>query len=190
MIFWLWLILLSGLLALLEVMLGTRGIAVPAVLLAAFYFAVLRPWKWVLLPFLFLGLFVDLFYIRAFPGHLLMVPLVVLVAQYWRRHGDLRSVLVQCFPGMMIGLISGGSLLLLMFLQQGVAVLLAPRWALLWMGKQVLAGAILLPLLCHLGDSLARLLAVSRYNRVSPYQIQMESYGMVEEGDEDAAGDE
>lgn len=190
MFFWLWLILLSGSAVLLEVMLGTRGIAIPGLLLTTFYFAVLRPWKRILFPFLTFGLLVDLLYGRIFPAHLLMVPLIILVAQYWRRHGDLRSMAVQCFPGMMVGLISSSSLLLIMFLQQGIAVLLTPRWIVLWMGGQILAGAILLPLLCRFGDSTARMLAVSRYSRVSPYQIQMEAYGKVEEVDHDAPGDE
>ncbi|NLF59881.1 MAG: hypothetical protein GX574_01910, partial [Lentisphaerae bacterium] len=87
MIFWMWFWCVTALSALLEVMLGTGGLALPCLLVAAFYFAVIRPWRRVLFPLLIAGLSVDLLFCRSFPCHLVMLPIVVMGAQYWRRYG-------------------------------------------------------------------------------------------------------
>lgn len=180
MIFWMWFWCVTALSALLEVMLGTGGLALPCLLVAAFYFAVIRPWRRVLFPLLIAGLSVDLLFCRSFPCHLVMLPIVVMGAQYWRRYGELRTVIVQALPGLGVGMVADLALLLYMVFRQGAAVLFDVRWCVLWVAGQGLGGAVLLPLLCWVGDRQARLLAVRRYAQVSPYQIQLEEYGSTE----------
>jgi len=190
MIFWLWFWCVTALSVLVEVMLGTRGLALPCLLVVAFYFAVLRPWRRVLFPLLVAGLLVDLLFGRSFPCHLVMLPIVILGGQYWRRYGELRSVVVQVLPGLGVGLVAGLVLLLHMIFQPGGAVLADVRWCVFWLAGQALGGAVLLPLLCWGGDRQARLLAVRRYARVSPYQIQMEEYGGAESSSGEESADE
>jgi hypothetical protein len=186
MIFWIWLFCLTTLSALVEVILGTRGLAMPCLLVTAFYFAVIRPWQRVLFPLLAAGVAVDLLFGRSFPCHLVMLGIVFAGAQYWRRHGDLRSLAVQAFPGLFVGLVAGMGLLLYMAFRQGVAVLQDGRWCVTWLAGQALWGVALLPVLCWCGDGAARLLAVRRYGRVSPYQIQLEAYGGGGAGEEES----
>ncbi|NLF60538.1 MAG: hypothetical protein GX574_05245, partial [Lentisphaerae bacterium] len=83
-------------------------------------------------------------------------------------------------PGLGVGMVAGLALLLYMVFRQGAAVLFDVRWCVLWVAGQGLGGAVLLPLLCWVGDRQARLLAVRRYAQVSPYQIQLEEYGSTE----------
>ena len=190
MIFWMWFWCVSALSVLLEVMLGTRGLAMPCLLTAAFYFAVIRPWSRVLFPLLAAGLSVDLLFGRTFPCHLVMLPLVIMGGQYWRRYGDLRSLMVQVLPGLYVGMVAGVGLLLYMVFRQGAAVLTDVRWSVFWLAGQTLGGAVLLPLGCCLGDTIARLLAIRRYARISPYQIQQEAYGSAEASGGEESADE
>ncbi|MDQ0291594.1 hypothetical protein [Oligosphaera ethanolica] len=175
-VFWLWLIIVLLLAALLELLAGGSGFAMPVLAVAGFYFAVLRHWRPLLLPYMAAGLALDLCFARVVPPHVLIMPLVLFGGRMWCFSGELKTPLVQALPGAGVGLLAslavvGGQLL------QGHAVLSQPGQVLFYVLENVLWGMILLPLSCLVLDGVARFLALRRYSRVTPHDHVLEEDG-------------
>lgn len=173
---WLWLIIVLLLAALLELLAGSNGFAMPVLAVAGFYFAVLRRWRPLLLPYLAVGLALDLCFARSVPPHVLIMPLVLLGGRMWCFSGELKTPLVQALPGAGVGLLAGLAVLGGQMLQ-GHAVFTQPGQVLLYVLENVLWGMILLPLCCLVLDGMARLLALRRYSRVTPHDHVQEEDG-------------
>jgi len=86
-----------------ELSLGRCGLLVPTTTLCGFYFAVTFEGKRAALPLLAAFIAVDLGFGRPFPIHLLFLPGTLLLAYYWRHHGNLRNAWVQAVPGLVLG---------------------------------------------------------------------------------------
>jgi hypothetical protein len=174
--FWLWMFMVLLLAALLELLAGSNGIAMPLLALAGFYFAVLRHWRPLLLPYIAVGLALDLCYGRQLPPHLLIMPLILLGGRLWCFSGELKTPLVQALPGACVGLLASLAVIAGQFLQGRVLFAQAAQ-LLLYVLENVLWGLLLLPLFCQLLDLVARLLALRRYSRVTPRAHDFEEDG-------------
>lgn len=163
---WVWLVFCSFFSMLLETVLSTHGVAVPAVHAVAFYLVVAYGWQRVLVPTAVAGMMLDVVLGRVFPCSLLALPLVMVMALFWRRQGDCRHRALQVIPGALVGLVTGtvavaceralpaqfnGQLVL------GLAALIL---------RVALGGAVALPVLAWALDGVARRLAVCDYSNV------------------------
>jgi len=162
--------------ALLELLAGSSGIAMPVLAVVGFYFAVLRPWRPLLLPYLAVGVALDLCFARSIAPHVLIMPLALCGGRLWCFSGELKTPLVQAVPGAGVGLLAslavlGGQLI------QGQAVFAQPSQVVYHLVENVLWGMMLLPLFCLVLDSAARVLALRRYSRVTPHDIIEEEDG-------------
>lgn len=87
----------------LELCIGRSGILLPVVSLLGFYFTVTFSWKKSIFPYLFATAFVDMAFGRSMPLTMSAIPFVMLLAYFWRMHGNTQERILQFFPGLMIG---------------------------------------------------------------------------------------
>lgn len=158
-----WFIFTSAASVILEVCLGHFGLTIPLTALTGFYLAVAYTWRKAILCFLASCVLLDLGFGRPFPVSWLLVPYVMLLAQYWRQHGNTTERLLQVIPGLAIG--SGAIACtaaygaMRSFLSETPADSVSIRMVL-----QALASSFfLMPILSVLLDSLAWPLALRRY---------------------------
>ncbi len=160
----LWLILTSALSVIAELCLGHLGIAIPLTAMTGFYLTVAFTWKKSLLLFLASCVLLDLGFGRPFPVSWLLVPYAMLLAQFWRQHGNTSAFLLQFIPGLAIGLGTLATSLAYTatraFLSETPGEYYASRFAF-----QNLIGAIcLMPFLTRILDSLAKSLSLRCYS--------------------------
>ena len=158
-----WFIFTSAASIILEVCLGHYGYTIPLTAMTGFYLAVAYTWRKAILCFLVACVLLDLGFGRPFPVSWLMVPYVMLLAQYWRKHGNTKERLLQVLPGLAIG---AGAIACVAaygamrsFLSETPAEMVSSRMVI-----QALASSfILLPVLTVFLDSLAKSLGLRRY---------------------------
>ena len=72
----------------------------------AFYATVVYGWRWSFFPWAVAGLVLDVTYGRAFPvTTVVLLPLALLLARFWRREGNCRLLGVQAIPGAILGMV-------------------------------------------------------------------------------------
>lgn len=174
--FWLWMIIVMTLAALLELVAGCNGFALPVLALAGFYFSVLGPWRGLLVPYLAIGVALDLSFARALPVHVIIMPAVLLGGRLWCLSGEVKSVPIQALPGVMVGVVAGlagvgGQLL------AGHCDLSQGRYFAWFLLENMAWGLLLLPLSCLALDGVARSLALRRYSRITPHELSFAAEG-------------
>ena len=160
----LWLILTSAISVIAELCLGHFGLAIPLTAMTGFYLTVAYTWKKSILLFLASCVLLDLGFGRPFPVSWLLVPYAMLLAQFWRQHGNTSAFLLQFIPGLAIGL---GALATSMaysatrsFLSETPGDFYPSRFAF-----HCLASAIvLMPFLTRILDTLAKSLSLRCYS--------------------------
>lgn len=100
---WCWLYCIGMLAMIAEIIVGNSGFFVPVLALAAFYVCVVFGWRRTLLVFAVLGSFLDLAVGRSVPLQLALLAVALLMAQFWRRHGDCAHPAAQVLPGVILG---------------------------------------------------------------------------------------
>lgn len=166
--FWLWLTTLLFLATLAEIILGLHHLAVPCLLLLAFYFASLLPWQKAFLPLLLAAALLDSSLGRTFPSCGVATILMLIMNTCWKKVSSLDSLLSLLLPGLGLGLI----LTTVTFVQNKIILgtfrLNSPAQVF----TQAFAAIILLPVVCHLLESLARKLSLRRLETISPNASQ------------------
>lgn len=161
---WIW--IFTGMLTTLclQVLIGNLHLALPLLPLAAFYYAV--PYgrsRTALVGLPLAGLLDALLLERAMPCTLAAGG-ALLLARFWRRHGNSRLWLVQAAPGAVIGLQSALLELLSRGFSAGIPV--SGQWAhrLLYLAWMALAGGLLMPAAALLLDACAGRLGLPRFS--------------------------
>ena len=179
-----WLILISAASVILEVCLGHFGFAIPLTALTGFYLAVAFTWRKSILCFVASCILLDLGLGRPFPVSWLMVPYVMLLAQYWCQHGNTRETLLQIIPGLAIGAGAIGCTMaygaMRSFLSETPSDSVSPRMII----QALVSSFFLMPILTVLLDSLARALALRRYTASLHYLLSDEDEYSWQETDE------
>ena len=158
-----WFIFTSAASVILEVCLGHLGFIIPLTAMTGFYLAVAYTWRKAIICFMASCILLDLGFARPFPVSWLMVPYVMLFAQYWRQHGNTTERLLQVIPGLAVGsgavgcTISYGTMR--SFLSETPSESVSTHMVL----QALLSAFILMPILTALLDSLAKPLALRRY---------------------------
>ena len=158
-----WLIFTSAASVILEVCLGHFGFTIPLTAMTGFYLAVAYTWRKAIICFMASCVLLDLGFGRPFPVSWLMVPFVMLLAQYWRQHGNTTERLLQVIPGLAVG---AGAIActtiygtMRSFLSETPSDSVSTHMVL----QALLSSFILMPVLTLLLDSLANPLALRRY---------------------------
>ena len=158
-----WLIFTSATSVIMEVCLGHFGFTIPLTAMTGFYVTVAYTWRKSILCFLASCVLLDLGFGRPFPVSWLLVPFVMLLAQYWRQHGNTTERLLQVIPGLAVG---AGAIActtvygaIRSFLSETPADSVSPRMVL----QALLSSFFLMPVLTALLDCLAKPLALRRY---------------------------
>ncbi|OGV66849.1 MAG: hypothetical protein A3K18_30380 [Lentisphaerae bacterium RIFOXYA12_64_32] len=161
---WVWLAFCAFFSMVLETVLGNHGVAVPVVHVVAFYLVVAFGWQRALVPMALAGTLLDVVLGRTFPCSLLALPVVMVLALFWRRQGDCRHRLVQAIPGGLVGLISGSAVIAcerVLTAQLNGPLVLGLVGLLL---RVSVGGAVALPVLAWVLDAAGRRLAVGGYS--------------------------
>lgn len=142
---------------------GTMRIALPLIVVAAFYYAVPAGRARAALVALPAAGLLDALLVDRALTCTLTAGGAILIADFWRRHGDTRLWFAQAVPGAVLGLGTAAGTLVLQYLGQGLPV--PGQWLenlryLVWMS---LAGLVLLPAAALLLDACAERLHVQRY---------------------------
>jgi len=163
---WVWLIWCTFSAMLLEILVGNHGLFVPCLALMGLYFSVTLGWRVALAPLLLAGVVLDMFLARPYPAFLLLLPVVVFVAGFWRRHGRCSGFWGQAVPGAMVGLVMGaGGVFCERLLSAGSGVFLSWRDVAVAVAAATSA-AVLFPVLARGLDSFAARLALPCYHEV------------------------
>jgi len=161
-----WLTVCGFISMLLELLCGNHGLLVPLLLLSAFYFTITVGWRRTVIPFAVLGAVADLVLGRSLPALICLLPIVMMLALFWRRHGDCAMIPLQVLPGTAVGFVAVSGLLIMESLtveRLSAGLLRHSLWLLF---HCTLAGALLLPFLCSLYDRLAAGMAFPCYRNV------------------------
>ena len=159
-----WISVVVGCAAILELITASYGLAVPAVAVAVFYLTFVFGWRAVVIQALVAGALPDIFLGRHFPAvPLLVLPGIMLLARLWRSEGNPRLLPLQVIPGIACGLLQAAVLLPLESFSQEPFF-----WNLLfhnvWLACQyALGGALLTPVFCHFFDQMSRKLGLPVY---------------------------
>ena len=171
-----WGIVLAFLAALLEIGVGTAGVAVPVFLATAFCLFVVAGWRSLLLPLGLVGVVLDVAVCRAaFLSPLLLLPTAACAA-WWRQRGDCHNRVLQAGPGFALGVLWVWAAVLLENLPKqpgGHALLLH---SLLLSAKAGLAGALALPAVVAFHDAAAAQMGFPVYRRIQ--QMEGRDYGV------------
>ena len=154
-----------------EVCLGHYGIVIPLTAMTGFYLTVSFSWRKALIPFLFSCILLDLGLGRPFPLSWLIIPYILLIAHYWRQHGNTMDALLQLIPGLAIGVgalaISLAYTVIRSFLSEIPGACFSSRLFL-----QCLTGACaLMPILTKILDMLAKPLTLKHYGASTHFLI-------------------
>ena len=158
-----WLVLCLFCASLLELIIGSFGIALPLVVSTTMYFTVVAGWRRTLLPALAVAVVVDVVLARAFPATPATVLAAMLLALFWKRRGDCQHAIGQVIPGALCGLSSGLIMALVLgaWLERWSFSLLLHTGVLL--AHFVLGGVLLYPLLCCKLDNAAAAMNLPLY---------------------------
>lgn len=167
----LWFIFTNAISVIAEVCLGHYGIVIPFTAMTGFYLTVAYAWRNALFPFLVSCVLLDLGLGRPFPLTWLIVPYVMLIAQYWRQHGNTLDAMLQLIPGLAIGLGALGASLAYTatrsFLSETPGGCFSSRLFI-----QCLTGSCaLMPILTKILDLLAKSLSLKCYGASTHYLI-------------------
>lgn len=176
--FWLWLTTLLFLSALAEIILGLYHLAVPCLLLTAFYFASLLPWQKAFLPILLSAALLDSSLGRTFPACGTAAILMLILCSIWKKFGNWDSWLSLLLPGAGLALILTAVTLVHHKIILGSFRLNHPGQA----AFQAISALILLPLFCQIYEAGARRLSLRRLETLSPHSRE-ENAGAVEKID-------
>jgi len=158
-----WMLLASFLGVAVELIFGNYGFCVPVFASVAFCLIVAQGGRRAFPVLAVIGALLDLSYARAFPTQLVLVPIVAVVAESWRRHGDCRQPLAQILPGSAVGAINGALLVLLVRLpgsSLGWDILWRNGWIIL---QSAIGGTVLVPCLAALLDAGGKRLGLPLY---------------------------
>ncbi|MFA5206034.1 MAG: hypothetical protein WC708_16680 [Lentisphaeria bacterium] len=157
-----------------ELWAGSGNWLLPAWSVTAFYATVVHDWRLSFFPWAIAGLILDVAYGRAFPvTAVLLLPLAVLLARFWRREGYCRSIPTQAIPGAVLGL----ALCMPALWWEGCRPENQLGWRLMlhmgFLGLQWMVGsALLLPAVCWGLDKLAARLSLPRYQSIQQRRIE------------------
>ena len=165
-------------------MLGCAGVFLPLTGMVAFHFLVLRCWRLAFVLSWIFGVFVDLSYCRVFPYYLVVLPLVLFLARFWRGYHLTYVYFVQFVPGMAIGFFSGLAAVIVQCLNYDGIVSL-PVMHMIWViCKCMMLSGICMPIVIWLLDKCSGLLGLMRYTRVGgEYLLGARSEIMEDESD-------
>jgi hypothetical protein len=147
----------------LELVVGNYGFALPIFACMAFCLITALGAQRVF-PLLALGgAVLDLSYARGVPAQLLLLPLLVVVSNLWRKHGDCVHPLAQFLPGCIVGAISSALLVLLVRLPGS-----SLGWDILWRNGWIIlqglvGGALLMPGAVALTDGFGKRFGLALY---------------------------
>ncbi len=147
----------------LQAVAGNMRIALPLVPVAAFYYATTVGRARTALVALPAAGLLDALLLNRTLTCTLTAGGAILLAEFWRRHGDTRLWFAQAAPGAAVGLGTAAATLALYYIEKGLPVpgqRLGNMGYLLWMS---LAGLILMPVATLLLDACAERLHVQRY---------------------------
>lgn len=176
--FWLWLTTLLFLAALAEIILGLYQLAVPCLLLTAFYFASLLPWQKAFLPILLAAALLDSSLGRSFPACGCAAILMLIFCHCWRKFGNWDSWLSLLLPGAALAII----LTAVTLVQHKITLgsLRPNNWG--QTAAQAAFAIVLLPPLCQVLEGCARRLSLRRLETSAP-NFREENSGAVEKID-------
>ena len=152
------LIIMTSLMMLVELLLGNVGLYLPLTAYAVFYFTGSISTEAGAVTGIFAGIVLDLIYGRA----VLLTPLILLaalVAGRSLRHKQAKTLIDVALPGLIIGAVAvvGAALLRVPDRQYSFSLLL---WQTIWFGS---VSVVLLPLTVFLLDSIAHLLVLPEF---------------------------
>jgi len=159
-------ILLASLFAVgLELVAGLYGLCLPVFAAAAFCLLVAHGPRRSLPPLFVAGAVLDLSYARLLPAQAVLLILLALLAETWRRHGDCRHPATQILPGIPVGALNGAVLVLFVALPGSI-----PGWGAIRLQGWILlqgtfGGAVLTPLAMMLLDGGGKRLGLPLYAR-------------------------
>ena len=158
-----WLIFTSATSVILEVCLGHRGYTIPLTAMTGFYLAVAYTWRRAIICFLAACILLDLGFGRPLPVSWLLVPYVMLLAQYWRQHGNTTERLLQVLPGVAVGAGAVGTTLAYGTMRSFLSETPADSFSTHMVFQALVSSFVLMPILTVVLDSLAKPLALRRY---------------------------
>jgi hypothetical protein len=142
-----------------EVLVGSMGIFIPITSLSVFYFAIHRGWIAGMFIGLIAGTTLDLLYGRTLLLSSFTMMFVAGISIFWLHKGEPESVLLHFLPGAFVAFITTFPLLIINSFQYGSFV-----QNLLNLIFCTVAGAILLPVMIPLFDSLAKKVELPLYS--------------------------
>lgn len=151
----------------LEVLVGSMGIIIPLTALSVFYFSVAFGWRMGLFIGLFAGTILDMLYGRAFLLSPYTMLAVAIFSFFWLHQGEPESVLLYFLPGAISAFISVFPLLLVNSIYYGGV--LSNFFMLVFSS---IAGAMLLPIMIPIYDSLARKLGLLQYHGAKSRELE------------------
>ncbi len=146
-----------------ELQAGMVGLGVPLVGVCAFYLTVVFGWQATLLPLAVTAACLDVAWGRQGPLSVCLILPMVLLARFWRNHGDCRHGAAQVVPGLIAGGLLLGMGLVVRLLQPGAWHGGEPMPELARYVGMVLGAGAGLPLVCAGLDWLAAGLGLPRY---------------------------
>jgi uncharacterized YccA/Bax inhibitor family protein len=147
-----WTLVCSFLAVGVELVIGKYGLVVPVFASTAFCLITAQGGKRAFPTLALTGAILDLSYARHVPAQLLLLPLLIVTSEIWRKHGDCQHPAAQLLPGCIIGAVSSAILVLVVRLPGSTW-----GWDILWRNGWIIlqglfGGAILVPCLAPFLD--------------------------------------
>lgn len=101
---WFWIIFSFFFTTACELCLAQQHLLVPLMYMAGFYLTFTYGWHRTAIPFIVFSVLYELGFGRCVPLSMLIAPLLMFCASYWRSHGNSTERLVQILPGCLIGI--------------------------------------------------------------------------------------
>lgn len=150
-----------------EVLAGSMGIIIPLTALSVFYFSVTFGWKLGLFIGIIAGAILDMLYGRAFLLSPYTMITVCIFSFIWLHQGEPESVLLHFLPGTMTAFINVFPFLLLNTIYYGGFFN-----NLFIMIFSIIAGAMLLPIIIPIYDSLAKKSGILQYRGAKGRELE------------------
>jgi cell shape-determining protein MreD len=145
-----------------EILFGSYGIIIPFVAIVVFYLTIVYNAKLGIVLAITFGFVLDVLYARTYYVSPVTLSLVSLFAVFWLRKGNLKDIRLQMLPGAVIAFICIiPHLVINYFLFEGSFFIFFINILVLMVG--IISGAILLPFIILVLDSLSRKLKLNLY---------------------------
>ena len=163
MIHFAWLLTVSALAMIGELMLGRMGVPAPLFLAVAFYFFAVYPVWRILLILSLLAVVLDLSFARGGSVTLLSLFAALYAMKIWTAHGDCRRMIMQAIPGACLGMLWGVALVIAERMFQQPLTWRTAGGAFLLVWQATFTGLVAMPLLVAFLDAAADRLGMPRY---------------------------